>query len=75
MYTYQVFEANDHSNARVEAARQSFGKTDAGCYVILSNDQMQYIQFADNLPYPGETMAQAAQNHIDAMAAQAAAGI
>lgn len=70
MYAYQIFEANDDSNIRVNKARESFGHPGEACYVLYRNGQMQMIQFAGYEPYPASTLEESAQNHIAALEAE-----
>ncbi len=70
MYAYQIFEANDDSNIRVNKARESFGHPGEACYVLYHDGQMQMIQFACYEPYPGGALEKSAQNHIAALEAE-----
>lgn len=67
MYSYQIYSAQNHSNERVNNARESFGKKHLDCYVILKDGQMQVIQFEDYLPYPAVTLEESARSHIESL--------
>jgi hypothetical protein len=70
MYTYQIFTAEDSSNKRVNAARKSFHCEGESCYVLIRNGQMFMVQFESNLPYPGATIEESAENHIAQLIAE-----
>ncbi|WP_312644586.1 hypothetical protein [Hydrogenoanaerobacterium sp.] len=72
-YTYKTFPANfvpedgDKEGKRVHQATINFGHDGDACYVIYINGQMNTIQFEGELPYPAETLEQAAELHIAAL--------
>jgi hypothetical protein len=62
--SYVVYRAEENDNERFSAARKAMGFEERDVYFILNAGEPWIIQAKGGEPYPGETMDEAAQNHI-----------